>query len=165
MYTFLKKRVWGTVGIPGRSNPSSTTIGFSFFVLSKGFSSYTYVTHHKIENTDIPSLETITRTAKDLITLHYSWKPEVSLDIGLYWVLFGSKLCSLLSSLTVLQPEEPLQSTKSKVQLMTQLKNTVDDEYLEFHCCKVLTEDDLCDSGKTLNKGLIVIGVSGLTLI
>jgi len=95
IYTFLKKRVWGTVGIPGRSNPPLTTMGFSFFVLSKGFLSYTYITHHKIEDTDVPSLETITRTAKDLITLCYKWKLEASLDIGLYWVFFGLKLHSL----------------------------------------------------------------------
>jgi len=70
-------------------------MGFSFFVLSKGFSSYTCVAHHKIEDTDVPSLETITRTAKDLITSHYGWGLEADLDIRLYWVLFGSKLHSL----------------------------------------------------------------------
>lgn len=72
---------------------------------------------------------------------------------------------SVLGSLTIPQPEEPLQSTGSKLQLMTQLKTTVDDEYLEFGCRRVLTENDLRDSGKNLNQGLIVVGIGGLTPI
>lgn len=70
-------------------------MGFNCFVLSKGFSSYTYVAYRKIEGTDAPNLETITQTAKKLITSRYGWDPETNLDIGLYWVLFGSKLHSL----------------------------------------------------------------------
>lgn len=48
---------------------------------------------------------------------------------------------------------------------MTQLKNTVNDEYLEFYCRKVLTEDHLRDSGKNLKRDLIVVGAGGLTPI
>ena len=96
VYTFLKKGVLSTVGIPGGSNSSSTigTMGFSCFVLSKGFSSYTFVTHHEIRDTDVPSLETITGTAKDLITSHHNWRPQTDLEIRMYLVLFDSKLHS-----------------------------------------------------------------------
>jgi len=69
-----------------------------------------------------------------------------------------------LSSLTIPQPKEPLQFEENPA-LVTHLKNTVNNEYLELGCRKVLTEDDLRDSGKNLNQGLIIVGVGGLTPI
>ena len=79
-----------SVGILGGPSlrTTDTMIGgqLNYFVLSKGFTSYTYLGEYGIEANWNKGVEDIAENVRRLITSHYSWPPQTTLETHLYLV-------------------------------------------------------------------------------
>jgi len=67
---------------------------FTCFVLSKGFSSYTYIKHFEVEEKNGQLQTNITETAQVAVQLYYEWDLGTNPEVKLYLVLSDSILHS-----------------------------------------------------------------------
>lgn len=68
-------------GIPGGSNSlPTTTMGFTFFVLSKGFSSCTYIRSYTVEEEGGLPQGNVTKTFQEAVQSYHKWDSGTNLE-------------------------------------------------------------------------------------